>query len=548
MKKISLIVCALATTVASFAGLNDKLVKRNAVETKINPNIRIVETQSAILEDENIPSITHRLAAVKADAMVTDTMILPYIAPGTYNSGTPSSGITKVKEAFILAPYQDSLTFYNYSGLTSSWYVDGDLKATDSLLKVNLVGMGETQSLPLMKTPTLPTSDTTQTAFVDYQFGAYYTEVYSQHGFQNYIEVAPAYLESLTKCAMYTEQRTDRKGEDTYGSDWTFVTATGSGVGDYWYGTQMVHPSLGVRFDTIFIPYFQEGAMYIDHISAGVFTRGTGGVDGIFPAETDHVRATIYPILSGGRIDFSSPIATAIADADDYVGASNASSFYGLLNFYFTEIDPITGAETQVPAKVSGDFVVAFDQFNDGTANFGFITDYYTLIEGDTYLIGGGRFTQLWNVPGNLLVNLYALLPVFEAPESVQFDLAGGTQEFTIPSNVWDDEIEIDAPEWITVEVATDYEEIVDGDKTYYDHKYTNKLTITVAETAASREGVVELDAMGLPVTIIVDQGDVQGIENVRYQNDNKLYNVLGQEVNEDYKGVVIRNGEKFVK
>ena len=207
-----------------------------------------------------------------------------------------------------------------------------------------------------------------------------------------------------------------------------------------------------------------------------------------------------------------------------------------------------TGAETQVPAKVNGDFVVAFDQFNDGTANFGFITDYYTLIEGDTYLIGGGKFTQLWKYPANLLVNLYALLPVFEAPESVQFDLAGGTQEFTIPSNVWDDEIEIDAPEGITVEVATDYEEIVDGDKTYYDHKYTNKLTITVAETATSREGVVELDAMGLPVTIIVDQGDVQGIENVRYQNDNKLYNVLGQEVNEDYRGVVIRNGEKFVK
>lgn len=541
MKKISLIVCALATTVASFAGLNDKLVKRNAVETKINPNIRIVETQSAILPEENVNALTQRLATV-----VTDTTILPYVAPGTYNSGTPSSGIGYVNEAFILAPYQDSLTFYNYSGLTSSWYVDGDLKATDSLLKVNLVGMGETQSLPLMKTPTLPTSDTTQTAFVDYQFGAYYTEVYSQKGdFSNYIEVAPAYLEPLTKCAMYTEQRTNSKGKDTYGSDWTFVG--GGDVGTYSYGTQMVHPSLGVRFDTIFIPYFQEGAMYIDHISAGVYTDGSG-VDGIFPAETDHVRATIYPILSGGRIDFSSPIATAIADADDYVGAKDASSWYGLLNFYFTELDPITGAETQVPAKVSGDFVVAFDQFNDGTANFGFITDYYTLIEGDTYLIGGGKFTQLWKYPANLLVNLYALLPVFEAPESVQFDLAGGTQEFTIPSNVWDDEIEIDAPEWITVEVATDYEEIVDGDKTYYAHKYTNKLTITVAETAASREGVVELDAMGLPVTIIVDQGDVQGIENVRYQNDNKLYNVLGQEVNEDYKGVVIRNGEKFVK
>ena len=541
MKKISLIVCALATTVASFAGLNDKLVKRNAVETKINPNIRIVETQSAILPEENVNALTQRLATV-----VTDTMILPYVAPGTFNSGTPASGINKVNEAFILAPYQNSLTFYNYYGLTSSWYVDGDFKATDSLLNVNLVGMGETQSLPLMKTPTRPTSDTTQTAFVDYQFGAYYTEVYSQHGFQNYIEVAPAYLEPLTKCAMYTEQRTDSKGKDTYGSDWTFVTATESGVGNYWYGTQMVHPSSGARFDTIFIPYFQEGAMYIDHISAGVFTLGTGGVDGIFPAETDHVRATIYPILSGGLIDFSSPIATAIADADDYVGASSASSFYGLLNFYFTEIDPITGAETQVPAKVNGDFVVAFDQFNDGTANFGFITDYYTLIEGDTYLIGGGRFTQLWKTPGNLLVNLYALLPVFEAPETVEIGLEGGEINLQVPSNVWDDEIEIDADSWLDVQITT--ESVYDSENEYYEHQYVNDVVITVNSASEPRLGTIELDAMGLPVTIIVNQGGVQGIENVRYQNDNKLYNVLGQEVNEDYKGVVIRNGEKFVK
>lgn len=544
MKKISLIVCALATTVASFAGLNDKLVKRSAVETKINPNIRIVETQSAILEDENIPSITHRLAAVKADAMVTDTMVLPYIAPGTFNSGTPSSGVGYVNDAFILAPYQNSLTFYNYYGLTSSWYVDDDFKATDSLLNVNLVGMGETQSLPLMKTPTLPISDTTQVAFVDYQFGAYYTEVYSQYGFQNYIEVAPAYLESLTKCAMYTEQRTDNQGEDTYGSDWTFVS--GGSVGTYSYGTQMVHPSSGVRYDTIFIPYFQEGAMYIDHISAGVFTAGTGGVDGIFPAETDHVRATIYPILDGGLIDFSSPIATAIADADDYVGASSASSWYGLLNFYFTEIDPITGAETEVPAKVSGDFVVAFDQFNDGTANFGFITDYFTLIEGDTYLIGGGRFTQLWQSPANLLVNLYALLPVFEAPKTVEIGLEGGEINLQVPSNVWDEEIEIDADSWLDVQITT--QSVYDSEYEYYVHQYVNDVVITVNSASEPRLGTIELDAMGLPVTIIVNQGGVQGIENVRYQSDNKLYNVLGQEVNEDYKGVVIRNGEKFVK
>ena len=40
-----------------------------------------------------------------------------------------------------------------------------------------------------------------------------------------------------------------------------------------------------------------------------------------------------------------------------------------------------------------------------------------------------------------------------------------------------------------------------------------------------------------------------QGINNViRTVNDNKLYNVLGIEVDKDYKGVVIRNGQKFLQ
>ena len=51
-----------------------------------------------------------------------------------------------------------------------------------------------------------------------------------------------------------------------------------------------------------------------------------------------------------------------------------------------------------------------------------------------------------------------------------------------------------------------------------------------------------------MPVNILIQQNGAQGIENVTFKNNNKLYNVLGQEVNEDYKGVVIRNGEKFIK
>lgn len=541
MKKITLLACSLVASIAMFAGVNEKLVKTGSEKVFV-PSIQMVETKSSVLPEGVVSAnqLQNSLAEV-----VTDTIILPYVVPGTYNCGTPSSGIGHVNEASIITPYCKQVTFYNYFGLESSWYLDDELVATDTALTVEIAGLGQQQPLPLMKTATLPTSDTTQFAFVDYQFGAYYTSKYAQYGFTNYLLTAPAYLKALTKCAMYTELKVDNRGDDTYGSDWTFVG--GGSVGTYSYGTNMVHPSSGIRFDTIFVPYKNSGTLFIDHISVGVYTAGEGGVAGIFPAETDHVRASIYPLTDLG-IDFANPIATAIANTDDYVGAKNASSWYGLLNFNFTVKDPITGAETAVPAVVSGDFVVAFDQFNDGTANFGIITDYFTEITGDTYLIGGGKFTQLWKSPSNLLVNLYALMPVFEAPEVLEFKAGEATKEFTVVSNVWDEDLSIDAEDWIEVEVVTDYEEVVDEEETYQEHLYTNQVKVTVKASAEAREGEITIDALGLPVSIVVKQEAGSGVENVRITNDGKFYNVLGQEVSEDYKGVVIRNGQKFVK
>jgi len=544
MKKITLLACTLVASVAAFAGMNDKLVKSESSVKAFAPTIHMVQTKASVLPDGVISAnqLQDRVAEMK-----TDTMIVPYIVPGTFNVGTPSSGLGYVNEAIILAPYQEEITFYNYSGLKSSWYINDELVATDTALTVKLPGLGQTTPLPLMKTATLQTSDTTQIAFTDYQYGAYHTSKYAQYGFENYVQVAPAYLNSLTKCAMYTEVKANpNSGRDTYGSDWTFVS--GGSVGSYSYGTNMVHPSSGIRFDTIFIPYFQDNTLYIDHISVGVYTDGDDGVKSIFPAETDHVRATLYPITENG-IDFSAPIAQAVATADDYVGVESASSWYGLLNFNFTSIDPITGAETQVPAIVSGDFIVAFDEYNNGTANFGFISDYYTEISGDTYLVGGGKMTQLWSYPANLLVNLHALIPVFEAPEVLEFAEGETVKEFTVASNVWDEDLAIDADDWIEVEVVTDYEEETQEGQTYYTHLYTNKVKVTVTNTAEAREGAISIDALGLPVVITVKQEAGAGVENtVAFKNDNKTYNVLGQEVSNDYKGVVIRNGEKFVR
>ena len=100
----------------------------------------------------------------------------------------------------------------------------------------------------------------------------------------------------------------------------------------------------------------------------------------------------------------------------------------------------------------------------------------------------------------------------------------------------------------ISVEVETDYETTVEDGQTSYDHKFANAVTIKVETSSEAREGTIEIDALGLPVSINIKQEATAGVENVYLKNDNKFYNVLGIEVGEDYKGVVIRNGEKFVR
>jgi hypothetical protein len=399
----------------------------------------------------------------------------------------------------------------------------------------------------------MPTSDTTSLAFIDYQYGAYYTSKYAQYGFQNYVNVAPAYLTPLTKCAMYTEEKKDYKGRDTYGSDWKFVGA--GEMGAYSYGTKLQNPWMGdttdVRYmDTILVLIKNAGMMYIDHISLGVYTDGENGVKDIFPGQDDHVRLTLYPISSEGAIDWENPIASAKADSSNYVGVENASSWYGILNFHFLDLDPITGNYDTVPAIAEGNFVAVLDEYNDGTANFGIITDYYTNITGDTYFaytdsVGALKLPSLWRYPAGLLLNFYAYLPsVANAPDSVAFAQDELTKKIALKTNTYAEDYEIDAPEWVTIEAETVY----DANE---DHAYVVNITITVEAGEEEREGEVRITDgfSGYEFGFVVKQaGTSQGIENVSFKNDNKLYNVLGQEVSEDYQGVVIRNGEKFIK
>ena len=116
----------------------------------------------------------------------------------------------------------------------------------------------------------------------------------------------------------------------------------------------------------------------------------------------------------------------------------------------------------------------------------------------------------------------------------------------------------INAPSWAQFDMS-DYDENPYGDEsdaTWWSD--FNVYTLIIWGDASDTE--VDAPAVGdqikfsrygrqLVFNVVEVEEKPQGINNViRTVNDNKLYNVLGIEVDKDYKGVVIRNGQKFLQ
>ena len=102
--------------------------------------------------------------------------------------------------------------------------------------------------------------------------------------------------------------------------------------------------------------------------------------------------------------------------------------------------------------------------------------------------------------------------------------------------------------------MAKDYSE--DTHCTLYDQDATgNSQKLGVKAPSATfylydnEDGTLELSTQEIPGKKLVGGGG-QGIENVVYTLDvtAPMYDLLGRQVNEDYRGIVIQNGHKFVR
>lgn len=575
MKKSILFVCGLALTVAASAA-----VKPNS---NANPYMTAQKKSVANVEMKKIDAPRPVEQKAQADA----TVVNPYVnAIGDTYYYAPYStnyGITTVADPAIIVPFSSEVIFSSYytklggNPVVNTWLLDDKEVSTTNYLSMPFERPVEEATSPVMKTADVTLQGKTY-AFVDYQYGAMAGKLLadlSMPGYDPYIAVAPAYTVPLSKAMIYSDDPSfDTENDDQIARDW-FWLGSGASKGDgYKYGSKIVDPFVSTDeytkyIDTIFVPFLNTGTMYIDQAELGLVSEKANAA-AMFPGDA-HIRMSIYPLdITNGHIDFENPIARAKAGAADFLPTSQQAN-YGELIFQFVEEDPITGAETQVPAVVDGPFVIALDEFNDADANFAILANWYNPKDAETWFLSNDSIFQLYDNPSDdgrtrnasdIMLILNAQLVAFEAPEEVKVGLEGGKISLNIPSNVWgmivedgtayDDmnEIEAESDEWISTFIETEYGFETHEGQQYIVHKYNDILTITVEQSSASREGEIIIDALGKVVTIKVIQEDGAAVENTRMGAimDGKLYNVLGVEVGEDYKGVVIRNGEKFIK
>lgn len=572
MKKIFFLACAVVTSATLLAGNADLRSNARRDAVLVEPSAKQIAEKVDLNRVANMKidkasfakGVKHVKGAAKVDTTIN--MIGEYFAyyPDAFFPGNLLDGY--VYPVGYLIPYNPKgILLASAYGTPGSWTLNDQVVASDTALYILPLGTDlTTYDLPVFKNNNIVKGDTTY-AFSDYQFGRVANAPYAEYGFKSHVDNASGWS-WMTQSEIYTEVETydydyDGTTENTYGENWSRGGARVSAtqlVYLYGSGLEIPYSDGNVLFDTVITYVRNSGKMAIEAVAAGIF--GLNRSTGYYQAPVvGNMRVTIYPTIqlvdSAGEpytdIDWEHPYATTTVDSTNYEPYTNTNSGtqypWGTITASFTEENPLTGTQEEIIVEVDGDFVVAFTELNSSEANeFGFVTDgdVSDPIMTGTYAIGdGGWMTKIWKNPVNILVNFAAVFPVVtDAPEEVELPLEGGQVELTLTTNVEGELMLLEADdEWFDATVSS----VMDADG-----YFTNEVTLQIDAQAATaaRTANLTIYALGSEYKIKVIQGEATGINPVKFVNDNKRYNVLGVEVDENYKGVVIKNGEKFLQ
>ena len=542
MKKITLLSAVLV------AGMATAQVQMTALE---NMEVRqVVATQSVemdreiTMEEWNAEYIAKQQKAAAEDYAAHDY----YYVDGMMHWGlTPT--FMGMSVDLIAIPYMDSVVWKNLYGPTDWYYqYDDSLLAEDSETWVakgwyGIDGVG--YYLPYTTDHTLTKGDTT------YNIKGYKFAAGNANGGLLASGAAPFTISTgenipITLCGMATDPMNNDNGSDFYRID--------AGVrGAYAYGTQLIaDTATGATADTLLSIVRNVSPLTISSINIPVYNvNGTA----IMP-EGGQVKIELFAAdLAEGKIYTDSVLATTVATVKNLV---EVQAGLGTIVATFQEEDPF-GGMMDVSVVVKGDFVVQLTGYNESGCDFGIYADYYTPGSTTVYKVGG-KLTPIFSASSNLAIMYDAYWPTVQdaAGNVMNVAVEGGDAYYVAEGNKYNllytnvyyvDELwSADYPEWMEVEyflanVGTEEEP---------EPVVAVAVTVEPLTEGTGRQGIVTFDADGYVYELIVKQGDggpATGVENVITPSFNgKTYNLLGVEVDENYKGIVIKNGEKFIQ
>ena len=533
MKKITLLSAVLVAGMATAQ-----------VQVPMNMEIRKAEfssiemTAEVTMEEWNAEYVAKQNAAA-ADYAAHDY----YFTEGMMHFGyTPQ--FYGLMSSFIAVPYLDSVVWTNYYGPTS-WYsqANNSLVAENSETFVTGYGIDGQYYLPYTTDHTLTQGGQT------YNIKGYKYAAGNENGGYLASAIAPIIISTgemipLTLCGMETDPMNNESGSDFYQ-----ISATGRGA--YAYGTKLVVDTVtGATADTLLSTVRNLSLMQISAVNIPVYNaNGTA----IMP-EGGQVKIEIFAAdLTQGIIYTDSVLATTVVTSENFLDLGGTM---GTITAKFYEEDPFGGV-MEVNVAVAGDFVIQLTGYNESGCDFGIFADYYTP-GGTTMYKVGGKYTPIFSVSSNLAISYDAYWPAIQGYDGdvMTVGVEGGdavygqfpmalleTNTYKTIEETWI----VDYPEWM--EVA--YGAVNAGTEEQPFYMGGVQVTVEPLTEGAGRKGVITIDADGVLYELYVHQGDItSGVENVVIPtiNDNKRYNLLGVEVDENYNGVVIMNGQKFIQ
>ena len=530
-----------ALLVAGMATAQVEMTAPNMEARQVITTQTVEMDREVTMEEWNAEYIAKQQKAAAADYAAHDY----YFVEGMLHGGVTPQFYSVMP--LIMLPFTPEIEWTNLYGPTS-WYS----QATDALLAEN----SETLTMTawedygldgmyyLMYTTDHALTQNGQTYNIK---GYFYGESAGKKGSAFATGSAPIGISTgenvpMTLCGMETSMMNNDSGSD-------FYRISAGDRGAYAYGTNLIADlATGKTADTIISTVRNVSPLKISSISIPVYnTNGTA----VMPENGEVKIEIIAADLATGKIYTDSVLATAVATAADYL---EVQSGVGTIVGRFYEEDPF-GGMMEVAVVVEGDFVTQVTGYNESGCDFGIYADYYT-VGGTTMYRVNGTYTPIFSASSNLAIGYDAYWPMVDCgmgSEILVAPVAGGVamdgeyQAFALYTNVYDIE-----GAWIISDETSEWLEFALDASTLETEGYIVAQITAEALPAGmtGRKGAVVIDADGYKLSIPVLQGEATGVENVVTPSikDNKRYNLLGVEVDENYNGVVIMNGQKFIQ